>query len=180
MNKFIEVLGDFNCNVLKKSLESRVLFNFLCEINLKQIIIILIRIIDIGEFLIDVILVLFFDFVYVCGVLNIFISDYLFVYMELQLKFFKFLLCYFLIRSYKYYNFDLFIVDLVVKCDKFFLIFLEEDINYKFVMFNDIFFFILDVYVLIKLIRICICFCFYVIIEIEVQMIFRDQFFYCY
>ena len=180
MNKPIAVLGDLNCNVLKKSLESRALSNFLCETNLKQIITTSTRITDTGESLIDVTLVSSPDLVHVRGVLNTPISDHLPVYMELQLKLPKPPPCYLSTRSYKHYNPDLFTADLATKCDKFLSIFSEEDINYKLATFNDTFLSTLDAHAPIKSIRIRIRPCPYVTTEIEDQMTFRDQLFHRY
>ena len=99
MNKPIAVLGDLNCNVLKKSLESRALSNFLCETNLKQIITTPTRITDSCEPLIDVNLVLSPDLVHARGATNTPISDHLPVYVELKLKLPNPLPCYILTRS---------------------------------------------------------------------------------
>ena len=81
MNKPIVVSGDLNCNVLKESLESKALSNFLSETNQKQIITTPTRITDTCESLIDVILVSSPDLVHVRGVINTPITDHLPVYV---------------------------------------------------------------------------------------------------
>lgn len=91
------------------------------------------------EFLLDVILVL--DFLFVCksGVINNLISDYFFVYVVLKLKFFKIFFYYVIVCSYKNYDFENFIFDLVFYVDFLFLVFVVFDVDSKFGIFNNVF-----------------------------------------
>lgn len=99
----------------------------------------LIRIIESLSLFIDVIMVLYFDIIYENGVMNIIISDYLFVFVWLNLKIFRFLLCYIIVCSYVNYDLVNFFIDLVFKVLEFFIIFDEFDVNIKLFIFNKVF-----------------------------------------
>ncbi|CAB4016984.1 Hypothetical predicted protein [Paramuricea clavata] len=139
MRKPIIILGDLNCNMLNTtSRECKSLTEMTSELNLKQIIESPIRITDISQSLIDVILVSSPNTVRDSGVLNCTISYHLPVYVTLKLKSTKPPPTNITVRSYRNYDHELFAADLASKSERLLSIFSVNDINEKLKIFDDV------------------------------------------
>lgn len=139
---------------------------------MKQFIIQFIRVIEIFKILIDVIFILNLVIIVDSGIVEIYFSDYYLVFVVLNLRMFKLLVVYVVVRSYKYYDCQSFLSDL----NKIFWyeIILFDDVNEKLFYFNEVFFWVLDNYVFIKEIKIKYWRCLFINEEIKEKMVKRD------
>ena len=110
LNKDIYILGDLNCNVLNKlDPGSRMLLNFCSAFNLTQVINQPMKITELSETLIDVILVSNTKAILEAGVMPVSISDHDLVYVVLCLKKSRPKPIYITTRSFKHYDRDAFL-----------------------------------------------------------------------
>ena len=155
MRKPIVILGDLNCNLLNTtSRECKLLTEMMCELNLKQIIESPVRIADISQSLIDVILVNSPKTVRDSGVINctklhyILINDHLPVYVTLKLKPIK---------------------PPPIKSERLLSIFSVNDVNEKLKIFDEVLQATLDLHTPIKTVKVRRRPCPFVTPEIQFQ-----------
>ena len=138
LDKPITILGDLNCDGLKKTgTEYKALEKFCTDMNLKQLITKPTRITATTESLLDVILVSSNNSVLVSGVIHRPISDHSIVFVKLKVKKPKITPQYITTRSYKKYNADVFVTDLAKEADSLLTIFVQTDVDSKLNILNE-------------------------------------------
>nr|XP_058960856.1 uncharacterized protein LOC131787797 [Pocillopora verrucosa] len=138
LDKPITILGDLNCDGLKKTgTEYKALEKFCTDMNLKQFITKPTRITVTTQSLLNVILVSSNNSVLVSGIIHRPISDHSIVFVKLKVKKPKITPQYITTRSYKKYNADLFVTDLAKEADSLLTIFDQTDVESELNILND-------------------------------------------
>lgn len=177
LDKPITILGDLNCDGLKKTgTEYKALEKFCTDMNLKQLITKPTRITATTESLLDVILVSSNNSVLVSGVIHRPISDHSIVFVKLKVKKPKITPQYITTRSYKKYNADLFVTDLAKEADSLLTIFVQTDVDSKLNILNDTLQSVLSLHAPVKQIKLRSRPCPFVNQEIKDLMRSRDLF----
>ena len=175
-NKPIVILGDLNCDYLKKSCPKfKALDNFSSEMNLYQLIKSPTRITETSATLIDVIFVSSTSLVRESGVMSRSISDHLPVYAKLKLQRPKTAPQFVRIRSYKNYTASSFAAELASKADHLLTVFNENDVDTKLNNFNCVLQTVLDGHAPMRNIKIRSRSCPFVNQDIRNLMHSRDQ-----
>ena len=136
--KEVIMIGDLNCDILKNSPESRVFRNLCSSLNLTQLITSPTRVTSHSSTLIDVIMTTNTALVAESGVIENHISDHYLIFTVLKLKLPKPQPTFITVRSYKHYDWNIFLEDIAQ--EQWEHISLVDDVDEQLNEFNSNFF----------------------------------------
>ena len=150
--KEVIMIGDFNCDILKNSPESRAFRNLCSSLNLTQLITSPTRVTSQSSTLIDVIMTTNTALVAGSGVMENHISDHYLIFTVLKLKLPKPQPTFITVRSYKHYDRNMFLEDIAQ--EQWEHISLVDDVDEQLNQFNSDFLRILDKHAPVKTIKV--------------------------